>query len=249
MEETISLKELFETLKKRLMLIVSITLVAAIISGIVSFFVLTPIYQASTLILVNQSKSEQSIYNPGEVQTNLALINTYSGIIKSPPVLEIVAKDLNLNMTAEQLASKITVSSDNGSQLLNLSVQDPSPKTAAVISNKTAEVFQKKIVSFMSINNVHIISPAKVADNPSPIKPQPLLNIAIAIVVGLMAGVGIAFLLEYLDNTIKNELDIEKELGLPILGVIAPIEDQKLEELSRRREARNTTVRGETHGS
>ncbi|AZU64495.1 YveK family protein [Neobacillus mesonae] len=249
MEETISLKELFETLKKRLMLIVSITLVAAIISGIVSFFVLTPIYQASTLILVNQTKNDQSIYSSGEVQTNLQLINTYNGIIKSPAILDIVANELNLNMTAGQLNSKITVGSDNGSQLVNLSVQDPNPKTAALIANKTAEVFQKEIVDIMHVDNVKILSQAVVGENPSPIKPQPLLNIAIALVVGLMAGVGIAFLLEYLDNTIKNEQDIEKELGLPILGVIAPIEDQKLEELSRRREARNTTGRGETHGS
>jgi len=56
MEETISLKELFQTLKKRLLLILMITSVATLASGVVSYFFLTPIYQASTQILVNQKK-------------------------------------------------------------------------------------------------------------------------------------------------------------------------------------------------
>src|SRR3954451_8566393 len=99
MEETISLKELLETLKTRLLLIVSITLIAAIISGVVSYFFLTPIYQASTQILVNQKKSEQSLYSANEVQTTLQLINTYNVIITSPAILDIVSKELDLNMT------------------------------------------------------------------------------------------------------------------------------------------------------
>ena len=61
MEETISLKELFQTLKKRMSLIVLITAIAVMVSGIVSFFIITPIYQSSTQLLVNQAKSEQTI--------------------------------------------------------------------------------------------------------------------------------------------------------------------------------------------
>ncbi|MEO2075920.1 MAG: Wzz/FepE/Etk N-terminal domain-containing protein [Bacillus sp. (in: firmicutes)] len=249
MEETISLKELLETLKKRLLLIVSITVIAGLISGIVSFYFLTPIYQASTQILVNQAKSDQSMYNPGEVQTNLQLINTYNVIITSPAILDIVADELDLDMTASQLKGKITVGSEKDSQVVNLSVQDPDAEVAAKIANKTAEVFKKEIPNIMKVDNVSILAKADVAENPSPIKPRPLVNVAIAIVVGLMAGVGLAFLLEYFNSTIKNEQDIEKILELPILGVIATIEDQKLEEWKNRRAARNTTVRGETLGS
>ncbi|WP_066070653.1 YveK family protein [Neobacillus soli] len=249
MEETISLKELLETLKKRLLLIVSITLIAAIASGVVSYFFLTPIYQASTQILVNQAKSEQSVYSPSEVQTNLQLINTYNVIIKSPAILDIVVDELDLNMTASQLNGKITVGSEKDSQVVNVAVQDPDAKVAAQIANKTAEVFKKEIANIMNVNNVSILAKADVSENPAPIKPRPALNVAIAIVVGLMAGVGLAFLLEYFNNTIKNEQDVEKILGLPILGVIATIDDQKMEESIARRAARKSTVRGETLGS
>lgn len=224
MEETISLKELFLTLRKRLNLIISITALAVMVSGIISYFLLTPIYQASTQLLVNQSKNEETLYNYNEVQTNLQLVNTYNVIIKSRAILELVKEDLKLDMTTEELNEKISVASEKDSQVLNISVEDENPKTAANIANKTAEVFQEEIVKIMKVDNVTILAQATVADNSSPIKPKPLLNIAVALVVGLMAGVGIAFLLEYLDNTIKSEQDIEKSLELPVLGVIAKID-------------------------
>ncbi|MDF2037701.1 Wzz/FepE/Etk N-terminal domain-containing protein [Cytobacillus oceanisediminis] len=246
MEETISLKELFQTLKKRFSLIIAITIIAVMISGIVSYFVLTPIYQSSTQILVNQAKDEQGVYTAGEVQTNLQLINTYNVIIKSAAILELVKKELDLGSTTGALNEKITVQSEQNSQVVTISVQDEDPQMAADIANKTAEVFQKEIVNIMNVNNVTILAKAELGENPSPVKPQPLLNIAIATVVGLMAGVGIAFLLEYLDNTIKDEQDIEKAVGLPVLGVIATIEETNE---SPSRSERSSRLRGETIGS
>lgn len=251
MEETISLKELLATLKKRLVMIILITMTAGLASGVISYFFLTPIYQASTQILVNQETSEQSFYSPSEVQTNLQLISTYNEIIKTSRILDKVIVQTGLDMTAEQLAGKITVSSQKDSQVVNVSVQDPDPAMAAKIANITVEVFRKDIVNIMGkrVDNVSILAPAKVTENQAPIKPQPIMNVAIAIVVGLMASIGLAFLLEYFDSTIKNEQDIEKILELPILGVIAQIDDQKMEELKLRKAAGTRKAgRGETHG-
>lgn len=248
MEETISLKELAETLKKRLRLIVLITIAAALISGIISYFVLTPIYQSSTQLLVNQAKTEQQLYNPAEVQTNLQLISTYNVIMKSPAILEKVSQNLDLDLTTEQLSSKITVSSEQDSQVVNISVQDENPGLAADIANETARVFQKEIANIMNVDNVSILAPAEIGENPSPVKPQPLLNIAIAIVVGLMAGVGLAFLLEYLDNTIKSEQDIEKLLGLPVLGGVTTISAAASRSAKKTPEQKKA-VRGESVGS
>ncbi|KAB2332589.1 YveK family protein [Bacillus mesophilum] len=247
MEETISLKELFQTLKKRMALIIIITLVAVMASGAVSYFVLTPVYQSSTQILVNQT-AEEGQYSTNEVQTNLQLINTYNIIIKSPVILEKVIDELNLNMSASQLNAKLTVQNEQNSQVVNLSVQDENAATAAEIANTTAEVFRNEIATIMSIdvNDVTILSPAVVTENQSPIKPQPLLNIAIALVVGAMAGVGLAFLLEYMDNTVKTEQDIEKIAELPVIGVIATIDNTA--ETANRAE-RTTRLRGESIGS
>ena len=247
MEETISLRELFETLRKRLWLIVLITALAAIVSGVVSYFVLTPIYQASTQILVNQAKSEQQLYNYNEVQTNLQLVNTYSVIIKSPAILEKVKEELNLDRTVDELNGQIQVTSEKDSQVFSVTVQDPDPAMAAKIANKTADVFKNEIVKIMNIDNVTILSKAEVKENQTPVKPKPLLNMAIAFVVGLMAGVGLAFLLEYLDNTIKTETDVEKHLGLPVLGAVSIISTEGSKKAKQ--QVSMTKTRGETIGS
>ncbi|CAM3832644.1 YveK family protein [Mesobacillus thioparans] len=247
MEETISLKELFGTLKKRILLILAITLTAVMVSGIVSFFVLTPIYQASTQILINKSNSDQGNYNPADVQTSLQLINTYTVILKSPAILDLVIEEMDLNMTSGQLSQKVTVSNENQSQVMNISVQDENPNQAAELANMIAKVFKEE--NIMKADNINILSRAEVLDGQSPVKPQPILNIAIALVVGLMAGVGLAFLLEYLDNTVKNEQDVEKNLELPILGVISVIEDSKFEDMKHRRSERKPRTRGESIGS
>lgn len=226
MEETISLKELFDTIKKRLTLIISITLIAMIVSGIVSYFIITPEYKSSTQILVNQAKADSSAaLNTGEVQANVQLISTYSVILKSAAILNIVKEELNLDMSVSTLNSKITVESAQGSQVMTVSVADSDPTVALQIANKTAEVFEKEIKNIMSIDNVTVLPLAEDQENQSPVSPNPPLNIAIAAVVGLMIGVGLAFLLEYLDNTIKTEQDIEKLLELPVLGAITTIDE------------------------
>ncbi|OCA88912.1 YveK family protein [Pseudobacillus wudalianchiensis] len=248
MEETISLRELVETLRKRLKLILLITFTAALISGIVSYFFLTPIYQTSTQLLVNQAKSEQQLYNPAEVQTNLQLINTYNVIIKSPAILDKVIQNLDLDLTASQINEKITVQNEKDSQVVNISVQDEDPTIAADIANETARVFQAEIVKIMNVDNVSILAPAEVKEGMAPIKPQPLLNIAIALVVGLMASVGLAFLLEYLDNTVKSEQDVEKLLELPVLGSVTSIEAESKGK-DRKATQKKVAVRGETIGS
>ena len=240
MEETISLQELFATLKKRLWLIIALTILAVVIAGIVSYTLLTPIYQTSTQILVNQEKTEASQLTNQNIQTDLQLINTYSVIIKSPTILDEVSKQLDLGLTVEQLNSKITVSNAENSQVVNVSVQDPDPAIAVDIANSTANVFQERIIELMSVDNVSILSPAVLKEDPQPVEPNPMLNMAIAAVIGLMLGVGIAFLLEYLDTSIKNDQDIEDMLDIPVLGHISPIpEDAKVgstsETISRRK--------------
>lgn len=223
MEETISLQDLFKTIRKRFGLIILLTLLAIIIAGVVSYFLLTPVYETSTEILVNQNPAETGQLINQNIQTDLQLINTYSGIIKSPAILDQVVEELDLDMNSDQLDNNITVSNADQSQIINIAVQDEDPARAVDIANTTVDVFETDIQQLMNVDNVSVLSPAILKENPEPVSPNPLLNMAIAAVVGLMLGVGIAFLLEYLDTTIKNEQDIEEFLGIPVIGVISPI--------------------------
>jgi len=81
-----------------------------------------------------------------------------------------------------------------------------------------------KITEAMQTGDVHVIDPA-VAPS-APIKPRKLLNFAISLLLALFAGVGMAFLLEYLDDTIKTPQELEAELGLPVLGTIPMLTEE-----------------------
>ena len=226
MEETISLKELFLTMKKRIMLIITITIIAMVVTGLVSYFVLTPVYKSSTQILVNQSKTDDTtFYNTNEVQTNIQLISTYSVIIKSAAILNNVKNELGLNISVSQLNSKISVESAQNSQIMTVSVTDSDPVIALEIANKTAEVFKKEIAEIMNVNNVTVLPLANDQENQSPVSPNSPLNIVTSAAIGLLIGIGLAFLLEYLDNTVKSEQDIERLIEIPVLGAITTIDD------------------------
>lgn len=224
MEETISLQEIFETIKKRLAMIILIVILAVAASAVYSYFLVTPVYKANTQILVNQSQDRTAqSFTRGDIETNLALIKTYSVIMKSPTILQEVVNKLDLEQSASTLSKQMTVKSAEGSQVVNVSVKNTDPAQAVKIANTVAQVFQHDIVNLMNIDNVTILSKADLGAHPAPVSPNPKLNMAIAFILGLMIGIGLAFLLEYLDQTIKTEQDIEQDLGLPILGAVSEI--------------------------
>ncbi|WLR52992.1 Wzz/FepE/Etk N-terminal domain-containing protein [Bacillus tianshenii] len=227
MEDTISLREFFGMLKKRILLILIIALVSVTAAGAISFYVMTPTYQSSTQILVNQNNSNNQSQDVTDVRTNIELVNTYNVIIKSPVVLNEVAQKLNLERSADTLDKQINVRSKDESQVISIIVQDPNPETATKIANTTAEVFQKKIKTVMNIDNVNILSKADTSKNPSPVSPKPMQNMVIALVAGTLLGVAIASILEFLDNSIRKEEDIEQLLEIPPLGAISKFDKKK----------------------
>ncbi|MFC5602532.1 YveK family protein [Sporosarcina koreensis] len=225
MEQTVSLHDLFSVLRKRFIFIISTALFVVAITGVISYLFLTPIYKASTQILINQKQTEQFQVSSQDIQTNIQLINTYIVIIKSPAILTKVIEILDLDTTPDLLEKKIKVETTQDSQVIKISVKDPEHYKSVDIANTIVEVLQEEIQMLMNVNNVYILSPAVYLENPLPATPNPVLNMSIAAVCGLMIGVGLAFLINYLDMTIKTEQDIEELLGFPVIGIVSPISE------------------------
>ncbi|MFA7572740.1 MAG: Wzz/FepE/Etk N-terminal domain-containing protein [Lutispora sp.] len=222
--EEIDLRELFFVLRKRIAIILLLVIFSVAASGIVSYFVLDKQYQASTTIIVGSSNA---YYDNKELQLSditmyQKLLKTFSEIAKSRMVSEKVIKDLSLSISPDALQKKIAVTSVGDTQMMTIKVTDLDPQIAASIANKLANIFKSEVAQLMKVQNVEIIDPAVVPT--SPIKPRPTLNMAIAFVLALMIGVGLAFLLEYLDHTVKTPDDVEKFLELPVLGTIPDVE-------------------------
>ncbi|MEK4424526.1 YveK family protein [Solibacillus sp. FSL K6-1523] len=228
MEETIKIQEVVETIRKRLLLIIILLIITAGITAGISFYVLTPIYQAQTQILVNQNNNTNEPYSRSQIETDIQLINTYNVIITSPAILNKVIERMKINMLPEKLKEQITLTNESDSKVINIIVEDSSPQQAVDISNTVADVFKEEIPKLMNVDNINILSVAKLSENPNPIKPNKTLNITIAAVIGLMLGIGLSFLLEFLDTTIKSEKDIEDIVGLPTMGVIGLIAKEKI---------------------
>lgn len=231
MEETISLNKIVEIIRKRIVLIIIFIIISSSISIGITMYVLTPIYQAQTQILVNQNNNSGEV-NSWSTDIDLRLINTYNEIITSPVILTPVIEKLELNTTPELLMGQITVSSKSESKVVNISVDATNPLQAVEIANTVVEVFKQQIPKLMSVDNITILSAAKLADSPRPLKPNKELNLAVGAVLGFMLGLGMAMYLEFLDTTIKSEEDIETILQLPVMGVVGIIPEEKVKKMS-----------------
>ncbi|MDN3450098.1 Wzz/FepE/Etk N-terminal domain-containing protein [Planococcus sp. APC 3906] len=221
MREGKSLAEILMLLKKYAGVILALTLLSIGISALASYYFVDPVYQASTQILVNQNQAGEIQVNNYDNETDLRLINTYSVIIKSPVILDQVIDQLELDTSLTELNENITVNTAEESQVASITIRDNDAENAVLIANLIAQIFKEEIKEIMNVDNVRILSPAVSSQNPVPIEPQPILNMLLAGFFGLCCGIGFAFLMSYLDTSIKNDEDIEEALAIPILGYIS----------------------------
>lgn len=227
MEEEISLVELFDIIKKHLRLIVITTLATTILAALYTFFLVTPMYQSSTeMIVTHSTDTNTTSFSQQDINTSISLINTYEDIIRNNVILDPVIDELNLDRTTGALREQITVQSDASSQVFAIQAQSENPYEAADIANTTAEIFQEEIYDIMNVDNVTVISTA--IPNTNPASPNNLLNIVIGLLLGGMLGVGLVFLRELTDNTVKTEEYVEQATGWSTLGHVNTFTKQDL---------------------
>ena len=223
-EQVISISEIFEALKKRWILIVSITLVATLISGILSFFVIKPTYETSTKVFIGKEESNQEGYNTNDIQMYQKLLQTYAETIKTNEVVQAAINNTNADLTVSAVKGALTVTPVSDTQILQIKYQNKNPEVAKEILEGITNEFVILSKELVPNGNVRVIEAVQLPENP--VAPNKKMNVAIAFLLGLMVSVGLVFLIEYLDNTFKSKEELERELDIPVVGIIPLVNEE-----------------------
>lgn len=213
----INLVDLLFFLKKKLWILILSFLVFAAAGFLVSSIFITPKYTASTRVYVLNRSNETSVTN-ADFQVSNQMLNDYKVLITGNNVTKEVISRLNLNMTPNQLASAISVSTPSDTRVLQIDVTHTSAQRAAEIANTVREVASDQLMRIMDVQAVNLMYEAEVPTAPS--SPNVMKNTMMAAILGLVLAGGILTVIHLVDDTIRTEEDVERYLGLSVLGAV-----------------------------
>lgn len=219
--EEIDLKEMFDYFLGKISWIIIAVAVAVAIGNVYTMFTRVPMYKSTTSLVLVSENGESSGYNTSEQQLNKNLVGTYSEIIKSKRILKEVISNLDLDVTVTTLQDRVSVSSVTNAEIIQITVSDSNPKLATKIANQIATVFVKEIPKFYKMNNIAVLDKAET--NMKPYNVNYIKDNAIYTLIGLVLSCGIVFIFFYFDTTIKTSEEIEKKLGLTVVGIVPKV--------------------------
>ena len=218
--EEIDLKELFDFMMSKLLLLIVITIAVCLVGSVYGLVLQTPMYRSYTTVILsgNDVNSNNTTITQSDVTLNKNLVDTYAEIVKSRRVLSQVIDELDLDVSYEGLSSKISVTAVNNTEIIKITVSDENAVTAKNIANVTANFFINEVKGLYNIDNVNVLDEAIESANPYNI--NVVKQIVIYLMIGFVFGAGILFIIFYFDRTIKTVDQIETKIKLPILGSI-----------------------------
>ena len=229
MEETLRLEDLVQILKKKAAWIVLTTVAGIGLAAGMTFFLITPKYDSTAQLIAQNQEAEGSSGNlQNDINGNVLMINTYKDMIKSDLVIDAVQKKLQDEYqyvySNSGLKNSLEVEQTQNSQMFQITATSPEPRKAALIANITAITFQEKAEEVLAVSKVT----SEAGVSAKAVFPNNQLNLLIGAVVGMLIGVGLAFLIELVDKTMKDERFIVETLELPVLGQVSEINPKEL---------------------
>jgi len=223
----INLKELILTVLKKWPLLCLLLLLFSGTSYYISTYYLQPVYRASATLFIG--KEQNSIGGIGisftELQINTQLMYDYKQIAQTRYVIEKVIKELDIDMSVNMFRNSIGIDTIKDSRLFVVSFISTNKKLAQDAANELANQLSITVSEIVKVENIQIIDKALLPE--SPISPNIYKNTFVAGIIGVMIGIFIIFLFELFNNTYKKESDVEKELGIPVIGIIPKIKGAK----------------------
>ncbi|RJQ30668.1 MAG: hypothetical protein C4589_02760 [Peptococcaceae bacterium] len=182
-----------------------VPVMAMVVAGLITMFLLPPVYRATTTLLVFKQPEDANLKS---LSFNRSLVRTYSELAKSRLVLEEVLKNKELDMVPH-LDDKIKVEPVPDTELIRISAEDANPTLAALIANEVARALTRKINDTMSMSNIQVIDAA--LPPAGPVWPNHLLSILFAGILGLVAVVGFILARDYISGVQGNRLAVDAD--------------------------------------
>ena len=221
------LRRLLAELWRKLPVIALCAAIAAACVGVGEYFLVEPVYRSTTKLYV-QAKKEGNILNT-DMQVNTLLAKDYTELIKTRDVTEQVIDDLGLDMTHEELISRMTVSVPADTRIIELSVTDTDPAKAQRIVQNISSVAAEHIKKVTDTETVNTAEKANLPE--SPIAPRSPRDSAAGALFGAVVASLVLTVRFLRDDRIYTSEDIEQVLGISTLGNV-PLE--KTEKKKRR---------------
>ena len=225
-EIEVDLKELFFVFWGKLWIIH----LSGIVLGIAAYFytsvMITPQYASDgTVYILTRSNSNQQV-TTGDLNMSAQLTSDFEELIISHTVLDEVIEQIDYEgLTFGSLKNKITVTNRTDTRILQITVTDPDPLMAKAIVDKVIEISSEKIKSIMDIEAVNLVDEGTL--NSTPVSPSYKKNVLIGVLIGIVITSAIVIVMYLLDDKIHTGEDIEKYLGLSVLGVIPEVSNEK----------------------
>ena len=224
----VDIRELFLTLLKKSWIILLCIIILSCFAGIYSYYFIDDYYTATATVYLGKEGLGGSI-DLGIINLNNQLMADYFSLVKSRLVAEEVSKrmgnDAYIKVIQKEINAYLVTEQRASTRMFYVSFESTNPEFAADIVNFTCEVLLEKAESIFGVKNARIIDRAIIPDKPS--GPNRLLNIAIADAAGFVLGIAIIIITEFINNTFKTPKDIERILGVTVLGIIPAFKGEK----------------------
>ncbi len=219
--EEIDLTELFRYFLKKAYIIVISVIVCLIFGLCYTVFLKEPKYRSDVNVIIVNKDNQVSTTLQSELVANQKLAATYRELVESRRVMKQVIDNLDLVYSVGELQNIVSVENVKETEIIKIIVSSDNPKEAKIIANEIAKIFQDEVKDIYNLENVSIIDKAEIAKGPYNI--NIIKDSVIYIALGMVLSCGVIFVIYYFDNTIKSIDQVEKHLGVPVIGTVPKV--------------------------
>ena len=185
-----------------------------------TYYLVTPLYQASALMYVNNSSITvgSTSVSMADLSASQTLVDTYIVILKTRLTLDEVIEQAELDYSYEDLRDMISAAPVNSTEIFEITVTSPYPAEAERVANTIAKVLPEKISEIMDGSSMRTVDYAVQPTKKS--SPSIAKNVVLGLIVGMVFSCSVIILRDLLDEQIRDEEYLTQTYGLPVLAAV-----------------------------